>query len=103
MDENVIKNLKSESRWLRLLFMVVFYFAAYLAGMAILLLAIVQVLHGFIKGSPNERLLVLSGGLNRYFYQVLQYVTYNSDSKPYPFNDWPGAEDSSSEDRHNAE
>ncbi|MDD7804741.1 MAG: DUF4389 domain-containing protein [Endozoicomonas sp. (ex Botrylloides leachii)] len=92
MNENVINNLKSESRWLRLLFMVVFYFAAYVVGMLLFLVAIIQVIHGFIKGSPNNRLLALSAGLNRYFYQVLQYITYNCNRKPYPFSDWPEGE-----------
>lgn len=100
MDENVIKNLKSESRWLRLLFMVIFYFVAYLAAMAIALIAIIQAIHGFIKGSPNTRLLALSGGLNYYFYQVFQYITYNSDQKPYPFSDWPDNKDRAKETYH---
>ena len=100
MDEKVINNLKSESRWLRLLFMVVFYMAAYITGLVILLVVIVQVIHGFIKGKPNERLLELSAGLNRYFYQVLQFISYNSDTKPYPFSDWPKGDDKPSESRN---
>ncbi len=89
MDDKVIDNLKSESRWLRLLFMVVFYMAAYVAGFLILVVVVVQVIHGFIKGRPNDRLLELTASLNMYFYQIIQYISYNSESKPYPFSDWP--------------
>ncbi len=89
MDENVMNNLKSESRWLRLLFMVLFYMLAHVAGLLILVVAIVQVVHGFVKGAPNERLLDLSNGLNHFFFQIIQYITYNSETKPYPFSDWP--------------
>ncbi|WP_257252630.1 MULTISPECIES: DUF4389 domain-containing protein [unclassified Endozoicomonas] len=90
MDKKVFDNLKSESRWLRLLFMVLFYMLAYIVGFLILLIAIIQVVHGFIKSEPNSRLLDLSAGLNQYFYQIIQFVTYNDDTKPYPFSDWPG-------------
>ncbi|WP_263078991.1 DUF4389 domain-containing protein [Endozoicomonas sp. Mp262] len=89
MDDKVIDNLKSESRWLRLLFMVLFYMAAYITGFLILVVVAVQVIHDFIKGRPNERLLEFTASLNRYFYQVIQYISFNSESKPYPFSDWP--------------
>ncbi|WOG30322.1 DUF4389 domain-containing protein [Endozoicomonas sp. 8E] len=90
MDEKVLDNLKSESRWLRLLFMVLFYMLAHIVGLLILLIAIIQVVHGFIKSEPNARLLDFTAGLNQYFYQIIQFVTYNADTKPYPFSDWPG-------------
>ncbi len=96
MDEQLVNNLKSQSRWLRLLYVVIFYIAGYLAGLLILVIGLVQIVHGFIKGQPHERLLVLSSGLNHYFFQVLQFITSNSDTKPYPFSDWPGADTHSS-------
>ena len=97
MDEKVIDNLKSESRWLRLLFMVLFYMLAHIAGFLILLVAIAQVIHGFIKSEPNSRLLEFSASLNQYFYQIIQFVTYNADTKPYPFSDWPGEKEPDNE------
>ncbi|MGI9274370.1 MAG: DUF4389 domain-containing protein [Endozoicomonas sp.] len=98
MDEKLIENLKSESRWLRLVFMVLFAMAAYVAGFLIFLVAVVQLVHGFIKGQPNGRLLTFSAGLNQYVYQIVQFVTYNTETKPYPFSDWPQTEDDSASD-----
>lgn len=89
MDDKVINNLKSESRWLRLLFMIVFYMAAYITGVLILVVVAVQVIHDFIKGRTNERLLEFTASLNMYFYQIIQYISFNTDRKPYPFSDWP--------------
>ena len=90
MDENVLDNIKSESRWLRLFFMAVYYMAFYFfAGLIVLFVASIQIVYGFIKGEPNQRLLMLTSGLNSYIHQILQYITYNSDIKPYPFSDWP--------------
>ncbi|WP_422448053.1 MULTISPECIES: DUF4389 domain-containing protein [unclassified Endozoicomonas] len=89
MDEKVVNNLKSESRWLRLVFMVVFGVVAYLAAFLVMLMAIVQAVHGFIMSEPNDRLLKFSAGVNQYIYQIAGFLTYNSDTKPYPFSDWP--------------
>lgn len=89
MDEQMVNNFKSESRWLRLVFMVVFGVVAYLAAFLVMLIAIVQVVHGFIMSEPNARLLKFSAGVNRYIFQIAGFLTYNSDVKPYPFSDWP--------------
>ena len=92
MDEKMVKNLKSESRWLRLAFMVLFAVVAYLAAFVVILLAIAQAVHGFITDDPNPRLLKLSAGVNQYIFQITSFLTYNSDAKPFPFSDWPGQE-----------
>lgn len=91
MDEKVVNNLKSESRWLRLVFMVVFGVVAYLAAFLVMLIAIVQAVHGFIMSEPNDRLLKFSAGVNQYIFQIAGFLTYNSDVKPYPFSDWPAS------------
>ena len=93
MDENIIKNLKSESRWLRLVFMVLFALVGFLAVNFVWVLSVIQVVHGFIKGEGNARLLHFTDGLNQFIYQVAQFLTYNSDDKPYPFSDWPEPSD----------
>ena len=99
MDDKMMQNLKSESRWLRLLFMVLFVVVGYFAAMVALFVAVIQVVHGFVTGEPNVRLLNLSNSLNQFLFQILQYLTFNSESKPYPFSDWPDtARDSTPDD-----
>lgn len=88
-EMTVVDNLKSQARWLRLLFMVGFSFAGYVSVLLIMLVAIIQIVHGFVTGESNQRLLQLSEGLNLFFFQVVQFITYNSDKKPFPFSDWP--------------
>ena len=90
MDEKLMNNIKSESRWLRLVFMVLFAAIGYLAAMIVVLLALVQAVFGFIRGESLGRLLTFSASLNQFIYQIMQFLTYNSEIKPYPFSDWPG-------------
>lgn len=89
MDEKVVNNLKSDSRWLRLAFMLLFAVVAYLAAFVVVLLALAQAVHGFFTGEPNLRLIKFSASVNRYIFQITTFLTYNSDVKPFPFADWP--------------
>lgn len=71
--------------------MVVFGVVAYLSAFLVMLIAIVQAVHGFIMSEPNDRLLKFSAGVNQYIFQIAGFLTYNSDIKPYPFSDWPAS------------
>jgi hypothetical protein len=75
--------------WFRLLYVLLFVI---LYGVAeVVLGAIVVVQFGFklITHKTNDNLLNFSTGLNKYIYEILQFMTFNSNEKPYPFSDWP--------------
>lgn len=82
-------NLKSRSTWLRLFFMLVFVF---IYGLTRLVLGAVVVLQFFwvlFTAETNPRLKTLGASLATYTYQILRYLTYNSEERPFPFDlDW---------------
>jgi len=83
------EHLLARSTWLRgflmLLFAIIYYLTIMATGSVILLQ------FGFLlfTGKLNERLLPMGQALSTYIYQILLYLTYNSDDKPFPFRDWP--------------
>ena len=88
----VEEHYKSKSTWLRLVFMVVFYVLGSLAA----LVASVVVLLGFLwvlfTGETNKRLQQVGKGIAAYVSEIICYLTYNSDTKPFPFDaEWPSA------------
>ncbi|MCL6414521.1 DUF4389 domain-containing protein [Aestuariirhabdus sp. Z084] len=89
MDESVKQHLKSESQWLRILFMLMFWVIMQVARLVVALVILVQLIFALITGSPNDNVLHFSKSLNCFIYQVLSFLTYNSDEKPFPFRDWP--------------
>jgi len=93
MDEDIKKNLKDRSSWLRGLFIVLFVIFYNVAE--IVLMAIVLVQFGFkiVTGELNDKLLSFSKTLSRYIYEVLQFITYESETMPFPFSDWPENEE----------
>ncbi len=94
---NIEENLKSKSTWLRLVFMIVF---ALLANVAMFVTSIVVVL-GFLwvlfTGETNQHLRRAGRGLSSYLYQIVRYLTYNTDDKPFPFGaEWPSSNEQES-------
>jgi len=93
MTEPTMKErLKDESFWLRLPFMLLFFFAWRLAEFVLLGVIFVQVIFRLFKGEPQEQLLQFGSQLTRFSYQTFRYLTFNSETKPFPFADWPEAE-----------
>ncbi|MTI13108.1 DUF4389 domain-containing protein [Sansalvadorimonas verongulae] len=90
-NDSLKENLLSESLWLRVIYMVLFYFAGHVVIALVLLIAIVQGVLTLITGQPNLNLQEFSLGLNRYLQQVANFLTFNSENKPFPFSDWPAA------------
>lgn len=92
MKDDIKHNLQSSDTWMRILY--IFLFILFYSLAEVLLSAVVafQLLLVLFTGSKNERLLKLGQGLSTYIYQVLSFMTFNSDYKPYPFGAWPQGE-----------
>ena len=86
-------NLTARSTWLRLVFMIalgICHELARLVGAAVVLL---QFLHVLFTGKPNEKLRDTGLSLARYIYEVWEYLTFNAEVRPFPFDgEWPGAQ-----------
>lgn len=86
----VERNLKSRSTWLRLLFMIVLAFIYGISRVVVGAVVVLQFLVVLFTGETNERLQVFGKSLSTYTYQLLLYLTYNSEERPFPFDlDWP--------------
>ena len=92
MTDDIVENLKKPTQWFRIVFMIALSIALYLAGMVLTLLIIAQALFGLLTGTDNRNLRELGAGLTHYVRQVLDFLTYNSEFKPFPFAPFPGGE-----------
>ncbi len=82
-------NIKSESFWLRSLFMVLFLVIYRVVDVLVLLVAISQWLYMLLTGDASGSLSRFAGGLGAYVAQIINYLSYNTEEKPFPFSDWP--------------
>ncbi len=81
--------IKDKSVWQRLLYMLLFVVAYSVVETILTAIVIIQILFRLFRGETNGRLLSFSAQAARYIYDVLQYLTFNSEEKPFPFSDWP--------------
>jgi hypothetical protein len=48
-----------------------------------------------ITGSDNHNMRNLGKGIGQWVYQGILFLTFNTDAKPFPFDDWPEVDQSS--------
>jgi hypothetical protein len=84
------EHIKSRTTWLRLLFMIIFVFLYGLSRIVVLAVVVLQFFWVLFTGETNDKLRAFGQSLATYTYQLIRYLTYNSDSRPFPFaDDWP--------------
>ena len=89
MDQNLQHNLQQSSTWIRILYMLLFMFIYSVTEMVVFAIAVIQVLFKLLTGDTNPQLLLLGQGLSIYVFQMMQFFTFNSEDKPFPFGPWP--------------
>lgn len=86
---NVKENMLRGETWLRGFFMVVYALIFTVAKIVIAAVVIFQFGSMLLSGKLNDRLLFFGQSLSIYTYQILRYLTYNQDEKPFPLSKWP--------------
>ena len=89
---NVKENAKNVDTWIRGLFIIIFAVIFYVLFWIIWLLVIFQFFTKVITGSLNNNLAGFSKGLTQYALKILEYVTFQSEQRPFPFSPWSGTE-----------
>ena len=89
----IVDNIKQPSVWIRVLFMIVFALASYIIILPlVLVLSIAQALFVFVTGDSNANLRYFSATLELYVSQIIKFLTYLSEVKPFPFSGLPEVE-----------
>ena len=92
MKEEMRENLINEGIWMRGVFMVLFLIAYNIVEVLILLVALFQFVAVLFTGRVNETVLRLGNNLSFFALETFQYLTFNSNLRPFPFSPWPDEE-----------
>lgn len=90
-------HLQKKRTWIRASFMLLFAFILYSLvytpfKYAFFALIVFQLGSMLLTGELNEHLLSFSKSLCAYIYQILCFLTYSSDKKPFPLGELPASE-----------
>lgn len=89
MEEQTRENIVDGSIWLRGLHMLLFAVAYNVVEAMLALTAVFQFFSALITGKVNEPLLRFAKNGSLYIQEVLEFLTFNSEIRPFPFSEWP--------------
>ncbi|WP_339832978.1 DUF4389 domain-containing protein [uncultured Parvibaculum sp.] len=75
--------------WMRLLYMVVFWFLGNVAFSVAIFLGAVQFVVILVTGEKNEELRAFSRNLVQYVWECLAFVIFAREDKPFPLGKFP--------------
>ncbi|AFU98539.1 DUF4389 domain-containing protein [Simiduia agarivorans] len=84
-QDQILENLSNQHTWVRLVYMLIYGVMLHVAGLVMWLLCAVQFLCTLVFGKDNQSLRSLSANIVEFIHQALQFVSYNSESRPFPF------------------
>jgi hypothetical protein len=88
MDKQINYNLTQVSTWKRIFFMLVFAAIGGLVKMILWAVIILQVASTLLTGKANSNILNFGRSLSVYTYHILLFLTYNTETLPFPFSAW---------------
>ena len=92
MDDTTRERLIDSNIWLRGLYMVLFVIAYNVAEVILILVALFQFVTVLITGSANEAVLRFGRNLSIYVEEIFEFLTFNSEVRPFPFEPFPNEE-----------
>ena len=87
MNEIKKEELLKPSKWIRLLFMVVYSLIIEIIALPLILILIfLQFLFHLIAWSPNNQIKNITNWLIGFLTESFEYLTYKTEQKPFPFD-----------------
>jgi hypothetical protein len=83
------KHITDEKTWQRGFVMLLLTTVSCLVILVLSGIVFYQFISVLLSGKLNMILLRLGKKLTGYMQQILLYLTYNSDERPFPFANWP--------------
>lgn len=90
--KDIEQNIKEKSNWTRLVFMILFSIAYGVAEVVFFTIVVFQFLSKVVTGSLNENVSTFSTSLTSYIKQILDFLSYATETRPYPLSEWPSSE-----------
>jgi len=87
--EEIETNERGKPGLARALYILLYLIIGRFVSMVLFVIAITQYIYSWLTGEPNDKILYFTEGLAEYTKQLVSYVGFNTDEKPWPLGDWP--------------
>lgn len=92
INDALKQSLSDKHSWTRGLFMLLFLIIFAVVELVLWGVVLFQFGHLIFTGRINQRLLDFGEDLRIYAGDTIAYLTFNTDDRPFPFDEWPEAE-----------
>lgn len=92
--DEMLDKLRTPASWLRILFMLGYLVILWVSAIVVLMLTAAQALFSLFTGGNNPNLRRLGAALADYVSQILLFLSYNTEVRPFPFTPFPKIEES---------
>ncbi len=75
----------------RLVYMILFSLIGRFVSIIVFFAAIFQFVYAWIYDAPNEKVLTFTKSLSEFAKEIIAYVAFNTEEKPWPIGEWPKA------------
>ena len=89
MRPELKQRLTAKAIWMRGLYIVLFAVIFGITRVVLWAVVILQFLLTLFTGETNTQLRAFGLSLAAFVYQIMAFVTFNSDQRPFPFDPWP--------------
>lgn len=90
--EEIKENIKAQSTWVRLIFILIYAVVLWATSFVLTLVVVFQFLTVLFTRKTQPNLLDFGDSLAEFVRQIISYMTFNQDEKPFPFGEWPGSD-----------
>jgi len=97
MEEQSVGKRDFTDDLMRGLFMIIFFVAARFVGVLVGLIALFQFICTLITRKPHDNVKDFGKDLSVYAAEIIEFLSYNTDRKPWPFSSESEAEPENSE------
>ena len=73
---------------LRVLYMIVFAIVFWILTWTLAVLVLLQLVLRLVNGRPHAEVAHFGSGLARYASRIIEYLTFVTETLPYPFSPW---------------
>lgn len=92
MDPQLKGHITAKTTWVRGLYILLFAIVYSIAEVLVVAVVLFQFLSTLLSGNNNLQLLRFGRQLSDFVRQLLMFITYNSEDKPFPFGPWPNVD-----------
>ena len=85
----IIDRIKDTNSWLRILLMFGYLVALYVIALLAVVIMVAQTIFVLASGAPNSNLVIFGEALAEYIKQIIDFLFYKSNTKPFPFAPFP--------------